>query len=496
MARSTFSSTTSLAFALRRSHQRSLCKFYLVLSIPCPLLSTNIYFLMMKFVDELPLYDQSNRHQSSGWKRLDVHARRVRILYMEPLHIVISPNIYLRIRATRDAPLLPGLKKIHIPNIPSLDLSSALFLASGSTLSMIQLDSNAAISDREFFVPFLSLLYIKSPGLSHLALRGDVLSASVEPIYRFTELQSLELRFCNPHSHPRLLLHLHKLGRLPRLLNLIIDAGDLIVNFIERHSTNPIPISNPKFRQLRRLQILGTTTSIECILDELKGLTNLSALKIDEVWNGGSGISFSSWRSSFEAISTFSAVEDIEITLPPGRYILSTSSLAPLFRLVNLKSFVINFNLAFSGSDDDFRLLAGSFPKLKKFVVPGPPSRGFGRTLACLYYLSRECPDLREIKIAVSSNISDNLNAIKKLPHPIVRNYQHPLEKLYIDSDFGQLQPIQLVQVAQFLDLIFPNLSILETDNSKMTEAANWTGIHELRFALQNARINPSSSDI
>ena len=92
----------------------------------------------------------------------------------------------------------------------------------------------------------------------------------------------------------------------------------------------------------------------------------------------------------------------------------------------------------------------------------------------------------------LSYDISDNLNAIKDLPHPIVRNHHHPLEKLYIDSDFGQLlQPVQLVQVARFLDLIFPNLSILETNNSKTTEVANWTGIHELRLALRDARINP-----
>ena len=164
---------------------------------------------MLKFVDEFPLDGDANGF--SGWGRLDLHARRVRTLYMEPLHIRIPPNIYFRIHAMRDSPLLPGLKKIYIPNnppqvhpgftyIPSpnlnnppVDLSSALFLASGSTLDTVQIDSNA-ISDREFFVPFLSLLYIKSPGLSHLALRGVALSASVEHIYRFTELQSLEIR--------------------------------------------------------------------------------------------------------------------------------------------------------------------------------------------------------------------------------------------------------------------------------------------------------------
>jgi hypothetical protein len=180
------------------------------LKIPCPLLSST-YFLM-KFIDELPLDDDSNRHQSSGWGRLDVHARRVRTLYMEPLRIVISPNIYLRIRSMRDSPLLPGLKKIYIPDTKSLrdhDLSSALFLASGSTLNMVQLDRNA-ISDRQFFVPFLSSLYIKSPGLSHLALHGVEVSASLEPIYRFTELQSLEIRLRNPQL-------LHELGQLPHL---------------------------------------------------------------------------------------------------------------------------------------------------------------------------------------------------------------------------------------------------------------------------------------
>ena len=180
---------------------------------------------MMKFVDELPLDDNSNHLQSSasGWGRLDVHARRVRTLHMEPLHIVISPIIYLRIHTMRDSPLLPGLRKIYIPNNAYLqvDLPSALFLASGSTLDMVQLDGNAT-SDRQFFVPFLSSLYMKSPGLSRLALRGVGLSTSVESICRFKELQSLEIRLHNSHLHPQLL---HKLGQLPHLHDLIIDTG-------------------------------------------------------------------------------------------------------------------------------------------------------------------------------------------------------------------------------------------------------------------------------
>ena len=458
---------------------------------------------MIKYIDELPLAEDPIHQQSSDWERLDVHARRVRILYMEPSNVKISSSIYFRIGAMRDSPLLPGLAQIYIPKNYSLDLSSALFLASGSPfLNLVHLDGNA-IADRQFFVPFLSSLYLRSPGLTHLALRG-VINTSLEPVYRFTKLQSLEIRLFNPHLHPQLL---QKLGQLRHLHDLIIDTGTIRGAATSTQPyMNPTFISDSKFTQLIRLQILGTATSISCILSGMGGLANLTTLKIDEVWDGWSSSSIdSSWRSSFEIISTFSAIEDIEITHAPnrprGQYVLLVSSLVPLFgvfRLNNVKSFVINFdNAVCAGSDEDFRQLAVALPKLKKFVVPTPISYlGTNVTLGCLYHFSRECPDLRDIRINLSLNISDNLNAIKKLPHPIVRNYRHPLEKLYVESDFGQLQPTHLVQVARFLDLIFPNLSTLETDNTKTTEVANWAGIHELRLALRDARIINPSGDI
>ena len=221
----------------------------------------------------------------------------------------------------------------------------------------------------------------------------------------------------------------------------------------------------------------------------------IAALGIDEVYDDWrDSTTESSWRHCFEVISTFSVVEDIEIR---RECILSTSCLFPLFILENVISFVINLKHgSLLGSDDDFRLLARAFPKLKKLVVSEGPSSSSGRTLACLYHFSQECPDLREIRICLSSNASNNLDAIKKIPHAKVRNNRHPLEKIIVHSRFGQLEPTQLIQIAQFLDLIFPSLSwisyIIEIANwaadiSYMTEIANWTAIYQFRLALRDA---------
>ena len=473
---------------------------------------------MMKIVDELP---DPFRQPSSDWERFDVHARRVRSIYMEPFEVEISPTIYLGIRAVRDSPPLPDLKQIYIPdNFPfhlSPDLSSALFLASVSTFNLVRLDGNA-ISEPPFFIPFLSSLHAKSPKLTHLVLRGVVNMSSLEHVHRFTNLQSLEIEVSGPYWHPPLL---QQLGQLRGLLELTIGTGTSKETpaSMQPHAKYPSP-SYSNFGKLRKLHIRGNTISISRILNEMRNLSNLITLMIEGMCDDKADDTDdteddtdepvddtddtvddtdNTWTRSFEVISTYSAVEHIEINLHRrggySKYPLFVSWLSPLFKLDNLKNLIINGAASpLSGSDDDFRLLARAFLKLKKFIVPPITTNNLiGRTLACLYHFSRECADLREIKICVSFDIFENLNAIKMLPHPLVRNHRHPLEKLYINSDFGRLvQPSHLVRIARFLDLIFPNLSTLETDDSNTTEAETWAGIHEFRLALQDARIDAS----
>ena len=101
--------------------------------------------------------------------------------------------------------------------------------------------------------------------LSHLALRGVVCGAYISFYGASKPWDKASLSTLTPIS------------------NLIIDTDDSdLASSIQPHSSStPISISNSKFRQLRHLQILGTTAPIHCILDELKGLANLISLKID-----------------------------------------------------------------------------------------------------------------------------------------------------------------------------------------------------------------------
>ena len=453
-----------------------------VSSTPSLYLSRNsAYFI--KFVDRLPLND---------WERFDVHAPRVRSLYLERLHIVISPHVYLRIRSLRprDTPLLPGLQQIYIPNDlnTSFDFSPALLLASDSSLNSIHLH-NSATSDRQFCIPFLFLLSVNSPNLTHLTLLGTV-HMSLELVFCFKNLQSLDLRFSGTFLDSQFL---QDLGKLDNLLDLTLDTGPSIdaptTRSLMKQSDLTLAPTNSTFKQLRKLYILGTPSSIGRVLDGMHVLMNLTTLLIHEKPDDLRRHTESSWKHCFEIISAFPAIKNIHVIQSessPG-YRLSTSCFYPLYQLNNLTSFVIK-NGTLSGSDEDFRLLACAFPNLTTFVEPCAEYRGAGpgRTLACLFHFSQANRQLRNLKISLGFDISDNLKAINDIGRPIFQN--HPLESLHISSNFGSLNLPDTIQVAQFLDLIFPKLSTLKAYCSDTYEVSNWTKIEQIRVALQAAR--------
>jgi len=271
-------------------------------------------------------------------------------------------------------------------------------------------------------------------------------------------------------------------------LDLTLDVGTATP--VAASHTRPSTYSpSGNFGMLKRLHIIGIPSSIARVLDNIN-LANLTTLVINEASDDTGSHPESFWKRCFDQISVCRAIEDIEINQLTNRYwgheySLSTSWFLSLFTLHNVKSLVINGS-ALSGNDKDFRSLALAFPKLKKFIVP-PAYYSEGRTLACLYYFSRYCLELQEIKISIDCDIFKNIEAIKKLPHPIPVNRRHRLQKLYINSQFGEMQSAHTIQIAEFLHHILPNLSILESYDSNTTEASNWAAVQQFSVALESA---------
>jgi hypothetical protein len=424
---------------------------------------------------------------------------------------LISPIIYLRIRTLLcDNPFLPGLKAIYIfeddPDNNPVDPSSMIFLVSGASLDVVELH-HSAMTERNFFIPFMSSLASKSPKLAHLALRGSG-NISLEPVYRLRNLRHLEILLPYIYLYPQTV---RRLGDMVNLLDLTLNVG---ASTPEPDMGQRLPISSPPSSKnsgrLRRLHIIGAPSSITRVLDDLN-IASLTTLVIDETCDTFGQQTERFWKRCFDQVSGCQAIENIEINQLHSRswghpyYSLSTSWFSSLVNLSNLKSLVINGS-ALSGSDEDFRLLACAFPKLEKLVVP-PEYYSQGRTLACLYHFSRHCPNLSEIKICIGFDIHKNLDAIKELPHPISANLRHPLKKLYIKSQynerpiygqmqlFGQMQPTHFLQVAQFLDLLFPHLSVLEAYDSlgysyPTGDNSNLIAIQQILLALGATRTN------
>jgi hypothetical protein len=410
---------------------------------------------------------------------------------MEIPRVVISPNIYLCIRGMRDRPLLPCLKAIYMPDYNNaIDFASVILLAMGTSLDVVELN-HSAISQEDFIL-FLTLLATKSPQLRRLVLRGTG-NVSLEHVFCFTNLQHLEIRLSGTYLDPQTL---RRLGKLDNLLDLTLDVR-ASESAPALDTQLPIPFSSSHGR-LKSLHVIGNPSSIVRALTDISlaslSLNSLMKVVIDEL--PGRSRPYPNlkgfWVRCFEQLSVCRAIEDIEINqCDKWRFdhSLSISWFNPLFDLKNLKSLVINGS-ALSGSDTDFHRLAYSFPKLQKLIVP-PDHYSQGRTLACLPYFSQECPDLREIQIGLAFDIDKNIRAIQELSSTIRTNRQHPLEKLYIGSAFGKIELTHTLQVAQFLDLHFPNLCILEPYQSEITtEVTTWKGIQETRVVLRAARID------
>ncbi|KAF8153360.1 hypothetical protein B0H34DRAFT_677500 [Crassisporium funariophilum] len=424
------------------------------------------------------------------WERFDVHARRVRNIYMKPLRSPISPEVYLLIQRMRDFAVLPALQELCIPDNSSLPLSSA-FLLPREHLKTLELN-NSAICTPQFIYQFIPFISDISPTLTHLVLRGTA-SISLDFIPRFTRLRSLEIQLSGTYLYPQTM---EELGNLEDLVNLILDVGPVtptlapIRNRRQRTSSQPsAAVPSRKFYQLRHLRIIGTPMTMSRVFDHME-LRSLETIIIDEKEDVSGSSTENFWIRCFERLSSSHLVSSIEINQTNQRrwghdhYSLSMPWMSPLFgRLRNVERFVVK-GASLSGSDGDFHDLSIAFPLLKTLITP-PLQHSHGLTLASLSYLTQQCPELKELQICFGPDITKNITALKETKVPF--RHEHTLQKLSIASRFGNLNVTQMAEIAQFLQRAFPNLKVVE-GYGDYRDSESWSQILELCVIFQNVR--------
>ncbi|KAF8153364.1 hypothetical protein B0H34DRAFT_723246 [Crassisporium funariophilum] len=400
----------------------------------------------------------------SDWERFDVHARRVRTIYMEPLPSSISQDVYLQIQRIRSTHLLPALRELRIPDNSSIHLSST-FLLPTEHLKMIELNNNA-ISNSQFIRQFLPSLSVTSPNLTHLILRGTA-TISLDLITRFTRLRTLEIQLSGTYLYPQ---NMEDLGNLEDLVELTLDVGPVNptlapIRTRRQQTSNEDNVAVPprKFHQVRRLRLIGTPMSMSRVLDHME-LKMLETVVIDEVQDQSGSQPGNFWLRCFERLSASHFVTSIEINQAPQRTrghdqnSLDLAWISPLFVLSRVERLAITGG-SLTGSDGSYRNLTKAFPALRTFIIP-PAHHSHGMTLRSLSYFSQNCPNLQELKVCFGYNIAQNITALKDTQ--VSPRHHHALRNISVASQFGSFPVAQMVEVAQFLVCAFPNLTAIK----------------------------------
>jgi len=430
--------------------------------------------------------------QDGDWKRLEIHARRVRILSLQNLPTTISPYVYTRVRGKQIGPLLPALQELRIPDGNTLDLAGA-YLSLDSNLERVEIN-NSCMNNTTFFRPFMCALREDCPHLRHVILRG---TRAINPksILKFNDLRTLELRLSGTYLSPSFM---EALGNLGSLRDLTLHVGSSTPSSVEPpiRPENPEPVSSlaaRKFKHLRSLRIVGDVLSIHPLL-EFMNLTSLTHFSLEEASPSNGIPTAQFWTNCFSSVSVSAFLETVDIKQHPTRnhghngYSLSAFCIHPLLQLQSLSNLVI-LEASFSMTDSELAGISSAFPTLEKLVLP-PVFHDACPTIASVLHLSNNCPQLDELKMCLSltGNIQQTMLEMSQKIRLIPRDHDHPLRMLCISSAFGRLDHKALIQFAEFLNVVFPRMATLEGYGPKAPNES-WSQVYDLHAMLQRRSI-------
>ncbi|KAH9830735.1 uncharacterized protein C8Q71DRAFT_862190 [Rhodofomes roseus] len=394
--------------------------------------------------------------------RFQHYARKITVLNLYGDSVFDSSILLCLSRALGDQPLLPRLRILEWKGSSDLTDYHILHVASPS-LRTLTLESNAAeptiISPASpVAVPCEFIFEALCERIAAAAPHLEVLSLTAldrAPYYFAPFANCRSLRTVTIYggilsaSH---CVHLQTLSSLPHLSKLSVGSFNMVQDVVPGFQN---------FDALRELSVSGGSTSIGHVLTAFASLNAaIRSLKIDIEPS-------CSLRTVGKAVglmnivkSRFSSVlEDFTLDGVPlgwsGSAAPPLEPIQPLLDVRNLRTiYFVCHSYPSKLSDGDLCMMATAWPELVSLTLLWQHDRTMGvvtPSLACLSHISRSCPHLKTLKIShMTLTFTGGVDT-----YPVL---SHRLSHLYIEKSASDPQDICVLDVALFLDRLFPNL--------------------------------------
>ena len=407
--------------------------------------------------------------------RLQYYSRKVKTFIVPPPDTHASdpqvhPSTYIRIAQIQPSALFPSLRHLDY-NMCDRTISHIFLFLSPLLDSLALYDIKSF--ENTIVGPFLATH--SSRLLSKIVLSDGQMSADTlkRSIVHFKHLRSLELLdavFMNDYALWEVL------GTLPSLADLTLEANDPA-----SHPTLFSENSNRKSgvrKYFEALESLSVTGFIKFFLiQHLLGFIDSSCLKSikvstviipqdepEDLFTPSMTIVASKWSQSLKSL----VIESSSVY----RYEIS-NYLMLLTNLHEMQAFNL-YGWRMENMDGEVRRLVMSWPKLRTLTLVQASI-----SLSTLKIIAENCPELRYLRISLDiSNIPPFDTSGKSL--------HHNLEVL----DLGRIHPYTQttsecrIQVARYLDLIFPYLKSIEVHPDDVT----WSAICDMVKLCQDIR--------
>ena len=417
----------------------------------------------------------------ADWDRLQYYSRKVKFFSSNSgINAQVHPSTYIRIAQLQSSALFPSLRRLHY-NLDDRSISH-IFLFQSPLLDSLEL-FNIRGFENTIVGPFLATL--PSQILSRIVLDTGRMSVDIlkKSIVRFKQLRSLELSVTVFMSD---FVLWELLGTLPSLANLTLKAINPASHPAHVPENSNSQTGGPKyFEALESLCVTGSFFLIQHLL----GFIDSPCLKTikfypvinhvlnehehnepDNLFTPSMTIVASKWSQSLKNLLIHSSSSGTahRYAIPKCLMLLTDFHEMQTFQLKGGKM---------ENMDDDVRSLVMSWPKL--IFLRLPLSQTFV-SLSTLRIIAKNCPALRFLSIRLDASITPPFDTSSKSLH-------HKLEVLTVGKVQPSIAPTSLkcqIEVARYLDLIFPYLKSIEMHPDNVT----WSGIRDLVKLCQDVR--------